>query len=219
MTLIATPAMGRRRFLIGGLVATGGIILPKLLSAQDAGLVPTPRSTAGPFYPEKFPPDVDNDLVLLRGSAARAEGTVTHIMGRVLGLDGRPIPGAQVEIWQCDARGRYIHPGDTGSRPRDTAFQGYGRAEAGADGAYRFRTIRPVPYTGRTPHIHFAVTAPGRRELVTQMYVAGEAQNERDFLYRSLRDARAREAVTVRLEPANGVEAGALAGTFDIVLA
>jgi protocatechuate 3,4-dioxygenase beta subunit len=76
-----------------------------------------------------------------------------------------------------------------------------------------------VPYPGRTPHIHFAVAAPGGRELVTQMYVAGEPGNERDGLYRSLRDARQRAAVTVRLEPANGVEAGALGGAFDLVLA
>jgi protocatechuate 3,4-dioxygenase beta subunit len=162
---------------------------------------------------------MDSDLVVLRGAEARAEGIVTHVMGRVLGLDGRPIPNATVEIWQCDARGRYLHPGDTGGRPRDSAFQGFGRAVSGGDGAYRFRTIRPVPYPGRTPHIHFAVMAPGRRELVTQMYVAGEPLNERDGLYRSIRDPGQRAAVTVRLENANGIESGALAGSFDIVLA
>ena len=181
--------------------------------------MPTPRQTEGPFYPVKFPPDVDGDLVVLRGSAAKAEGVVAHVMGRVLGLDGRPVAGATVEIWQCDARGRYLHPGDTGRQPRDSAFQGFGRAVSGADGAYRFRTVRPVPYPGRTPHIHFAVAASGRREFVTQMYVAGEPLNERDGLYRSIRDPRQRAVVTVRLDQANGVEAGALAGTFDIVLA
>lgn len=218
MVLIATPAMGRRRFLIGGLAASGGLVLPSSARLQT-GLVATPPTTAGPFYPVKFPADVDSDLVVLRGSAARAEGTVAHVMGRVLGLDGKPIAGATVEIWQCDARGRYLHPGDTGGRPRDSAFQGYGRTVSGADGGYRFRTIRPVPYTGRTPHIHFAVQAPGRRELITQMYVAGEPQNEGDFLYRAIRDPRQKAAVTVRLEPAGGIEDGALAGSFDLVLA
>ena len=219
MDLTATPAMGRRRFLVGGLAAAagGGLVLPTGARSQG-GLVATPRQTTGPFYPVKFPPDVDGDLVVLRGSAAKAEGIVTHVMGRVLGLDGRPVPDATVEIWQCDARGRYLHPDDTGG-PRDAAFQGYGRVVSGPDGAYRFRTIRPVPYPGRTPHIHFAVQAPGRRELVTQMYVAGEALNERDGLYRSIRDPRQRVAVTVRLDPANGIEDGALAGTFDLVLA
>jgi protocatechuate 3,4-dioxygenase, beta subunit len=218
MSFVATPQLGRRRFIFTGLATGGALILPPGLRAQ-AGLVPTPAQTTGPFYPVTFPSDVDNDLVVMRGSEARADGTVTHVMGRVLGLDGRPIQGATIEIWQCDARGRYLHPGDTGRQPGDSAFQGFGRAVSDTDGAYRFRTIRPVPYPGRTPHIHFAVAAPGRRELVTQMYVAGEPQNERDGLYRSIRDARQRAAVTVRLDAANGIEAGALAGTFDLVLA
>jgi len=219
MTCGTTPPLGRRRFLLGGVASAGLLTLPGGASVEAADLVPTPRQSAGPFYPTAFPSDADNDLVVLRGAEAKAEGVVTHVMGRVLGRDGRPIPGATVEIWQCDARGRYLHPGDRGAAPRDGAFQGYGRAAAGADGGYRFRTIRPVAYPGRTPHIHFAVTAPDRRELVTQMYVAGEPLNERDGLYRSIRDARGRAAVTVRLEEAGGIEAGALAGTFDIVLA
>jgi protocatechuate 3,4-dioxygenase beta subunit len=218
MPFVATPQLGRRRFIVTGAATTAALVLPGRLLAQS-GLVPTPAQTAGPFYPVAFPSDVDNDLVVKRGSEARAEGTVTHVMGRVLGIDGRPIAGATVEIWQCDARGRYLHPGDSGRQPRDSAFQGYGRAVSDADGAYRFRTVRPVPYPGRTPHIHFAVAAPGKRELVTQMYVAGEPLNERDGLYRSIRDTRQRAAVTVRLDPAGGIEAGALAGTFDLVLA
>jgi protocatechuate 3,4-dioxygenase, beta subunit len=218
MSLVATPPLGRRRFILSAAASTAALVLPGRLVAQTE-LVPTPAQTAGPFYPVSFPSDVDNDLVVKRGSEAKAEGTITHVMGRVVGLDGHPIAGATVEIWQCDARGRYLHPGDSGRQPRDSAFQGFGRTVAGADGAYQFRTVRPVPYPGRTPHIHFAVAAPGRRELVTQMYVAGEPLNERDGLYRSIRDARQRAAVTVRLEPANGVEAGALAGTFDLVLA
>ena len=219
MTCGTTPPLGRRRFLLGGVASAGLLTLPGGASVEAADLVPTPRQSAGPFYPTAFPSDADNDLVVLRGAEAKAEGVVTHVMGRVLARDGRPIPGATVEIWRCDARGRYLHPGDRGAAPRDGAFQGYGRAAAGADGGYRFRTIRPVAYPGRTPHIHFAVTTPDRRELVTQMYVAGEPLNERDGLYRSIRDARGRAAVTVRLEEAGGIELGALAGTFDIVLA
>jgi protocatechuate 3,4-dioxygenase beta subunit len=214
------PASGRREVLLGGLAVASSLVLPATVRAQSAGrLVVTPAQTPGPFYPDQFPPDVDNDLVVLRGSDAWAEGTITHIMGHVLDARGQPVPGAQIEIWQCDARGRYLHRGDRGTRPRDTAFQGYGRATTGADGAYGFRTIRPVAYPGRTPHIHFAVRAPERSALVTQMYVAGEPLNERDELYASLRDPRQRAAVTVRLAEANGIEIGALAGTFDIVLA
>jgi protocatechuate 3,4-dioxygenase beta subunit len=207
--------LGRRRFVFGALAAAGTIVTPSILRAQER--VATPSSTAGPFYPTKMPPDVDNDLVVLRGSQARAAGMVTHISGRVLGTDGRPLANAQVEIWQCDAQGIYLHPGSQGSRPRDSAFQGFGRALSAADGSYSFRTIKPVPYTGRTPHIHFGVNA-GKAELITQMYVAGEPLNARDGLYNSIRDPRQRDAVTVRLEPANGIENGALAGKFDLVL-
>ena len=214
--LIKTPQLGRRRFVFGGLASAGGFMLPPGLRAQALAtrLAPTPPQSPGPYYPTRLPADVDNDLVVLRGSEARAEGDVTHILGRVLSVDGKPIEHAQIEIWQCDVHGRYLHPGSGGLR--DTAFQGFGRAVSGADGSYRFRTIRPVPYAGRTPHIHFAVSIPGRRELVTQMYVAGEPKNERDFLYRNLGDRRG--AVTVQLEAANGIERGALAGQFDIVI-
>jgi len=215
--LVATPEIGRRKLIITGLASATALLLPPGLRAQQP-LVPTPRQTPGPFYPVRFPEDVDNDLVVVRGAQARATGVVTHVMGRVLGTDGTPISGATVEIWQCDAHGRYLHPADTGKRPRDSAFQGYGRITSGADGAYRFRTIRPVAYPGRTPHIHFAVSPPSGRQLITQMYVAGEALNQSDGLYASIHDGRQRAAVTVALTPADGIEPEALAGVFDIVL-
>ena len=215
MTITATPSLGRRRFVFGALAATSTFAMPSGLRAQVR--VATPSSTAGPFYPVKVPDDVDNDLVVVRGAQTKPQGTVTHITGRVLGIDGRPLANAKVEIWQCDAHGIYLHPGSQGSRPRDSAFQGFGRTMTAADGTYSFRTIRPVPYSGRTPHIHFGVAA-GKTELITQMYVAGEPLNARDFLYSSIRDTRQREAVTVRLESANGIENGALAGKFDLVL-
>ncbi len=217
MTRIPTPELGRRRFVASSLAAAGMLLLPRKADAQ-AKRVATPAQTEGPFCPTKFPADIDNDLVQIRGADARAEGIVTHITGRILGRDGKPIANARVEIWQCDQRGNYIHPeGGSGKGARDRAFQGFGSAISNADGMYRFRTIRPVAYPGRTPHIHFSVAA-GRTKLVTQMYVAGEPLNAGDGLYRSLRDAKQREAVTVRLDPANGVEDGALAGEFDLVM-
>lgn len=205
--------LGRRR-IIGGVTAAAGL-LP--LRRAWAVLLPTPAQTSGPFYPEQLPLDSDNDLVRVEGQAAQALGTVTHIGGRVLDRNGRAVAGARVEIWQCDANGRYHHPRDDNPAPLDTGFQGFGKTASAADGSYRFRTIKPVPYPGRTPHIHFAVIAPGAEPLVTQMYVAGEPGNATDFVFNRI-DATARERVLVALSPAAGIESGALKGTFNIVL-
>jgi protocatechuate 3,4-dioxygenase beta subunit len=207
----------RRKVLIG----VGAMLMtpPLVTDAVAADLVVTPGQTEGPYYPTSHPADMDADLVRVKGQAAQAVGQVTHISGRVLDKKGEIVRGAMVEIWQCDAQGIYNHPQDPGLPRRDAAFQGYGRVEVDAGGRYAFRTIRPVAYAGRTPHIHYKVHAPGVGRLTTQMYVAGEPQNARDGVLRSIRDARARESVIVRLERADAVEAGALAGSFDIVLA
>jgi protocatechuate 3,4-dioxygenase beta subunit len=102
---------------------------------------------------------------------------------------------------------------------RDENFQGFGQTVTDAEGGYRFLTIRPVPYPGRTPHIHFAVAAPGQRRFITQMYVAGEPQNERDPVLRDMRDPAARARLIVPLRPMPELGQDALAATFDIVLA
>lgn len=185
--------------------------------AWGATSVVTPRQTEGPFYPRNWSGDVDNDLVRVRGAAAQALGRVAHVMGRVLDIQGKPVADALVEIWQCDANGRYRHPGDTSlfGRARDVGFQGYGRTVVTADGGYRFRTIRPVAYAGRAPHIHVRVKHADREVLTTQLYVAGDPLNERDGLY--TREPN-RSALTAPFLPANGIEDGALAATFDIHL-
>jgi protocatechuate 3,4-dioxygenase beta subunit len=210
--MIGPPAITRRRLMASAASAAAVVAAGRALAA----LAPTPRQTTGPFYPLTKPLDSDADLVTVKGRPGPAQGTVTHVIGRVLDPEGRPVRGAFVEIWQCDAFGAYHHPRDGGGRDPD--FQGYGRTDAGDDGAYRFRTIRPVPYPGRTPHIHFAVTARGFSALTTQMYVAGEPGNDGDFVLRRIVDPEARAAVIVPLQPARDVETGALLGVFDIVL-
>lgn len=205
--------LGRR-----SLIASAGAALigaPAILRADTRAQTPTPAQTEGPFYPVTLPLDRDNDLIAVSGAEARARGTVLHLSGQVMDRARKPMPNARVEIWQCDWQGIYLHPRDRGQNRRDAGFQGFGTATTDSEGRYRFRTIRPVAYAGRTPHIHFKVMA-GNSELTTQMYVAGEAGNGRDFLYRNLGEAAS--LVTVSLEPAAALEAGAVSGRFDIVI-
>ena len=185
-----------RRLLIGAAVALAAPAVWRSALAQGR-LRPTPSQTEGPFYPLQMPADADGDLLVLagrpygRGRAAWLEGTVSD-------TDGRALSGAAVEIWQCDPDGHYHHPGDGGRA--DPGFQGFGRVTVAADGAYRFRTLRPAPYSGRTPHIHLKVRL-GRHELLTtQLYVEGDPGNARDFLWRRL-DEPGRRALTRPYSP------------------
>jgi protocatechuate 3,4-dioxygenase, beta subunit len=208
--------LNRRVLLTGSAATAGSLLLPS--RSASAELVPTPSQTEGPFYPVEFPSDMDNDLVRIGDQAAQALGQVTYISGRVVTARGQAVRGATIEIWQCDANGIYRHPRAGGQGRIDHAFQGYGRTQVDEQGAYVFRTIKPVPYPGRTPHIHFAVHVPGQGRLVTQMYIEGEPQNARDGLLNSIKDARARGSVIVSLAPGQNPDPGALYGRFDIVL-
>jgi protocatechuate 3,4-dioxygenase beta subunit len=205
----------RRRVLLAATAAAGLGALP----AGATSLLPTPRQGTGPFYPPTLPLDADNDLVAIAGRPERAAGTILHLWGRVLGPDGRSVRGARIEIWQCDALGVYHHPRDRRG-PADPNFQGFGTTAVTEDGAYRFRTIEPVPYPGRTPHVHFRILGPGFEPLVTQMYVADHPLNAQDGLYRRLGERAA--LVTVRLAPTPELEpqakSGAKRAVFDIVL-
>jgi protocatechuate 3,4-dioxygenase beta subunit len=198
----------RRRVIVAGagLVATIG--LPTI--AADRGL---PQMTDGPFYPplayRARSLDWDADLTTVRGRdpdgqpLPRARGEHLDLHGAVIDADGRPVDRAEVEIWQCDAFGSYRHPRGAGERI-DAGFQGFGSTRTDARGIYRFRTIRPVPYPGRTPHIHVKLRHPAFGEVTSQLFVAGEPRNGADFLYRSLDDSQ-RSEVELRLQrPAPG---------------
>jgi protocatechuate 3,4-dioxygenase beta subunit len=163
------------------------------LAQTAARLQATPAQTEGPFYPVALPDDTDFDL-LRNGALRYPKGQPAWVEGTVSDLQGRPMAGAYVEIWQCDEAGHYHHPGDRGRA--DPAFQGFGRVTTDARGAWRFRTIRPAPYSGRTPHIHFKVKQGLRELLTTQLYVEGDARNAGDGLWRSLSpEERARVTV------------------------
>jgi protocatechuate 3,4-dioxygenase beta subunit len=122
-------------------------------------LAATPTQSRRPFYPTEFPVDTDNDLLKIGESAGLAQGRAVSIAGTNVDRAGRSPREAFVEIWQCDAQGRYRNPWDRHSIPFDAAFQDYGYYRVGADGNYWFRTIKPVRYPGRAPHIHFLIRA------------------------------------------------------------
>jgi protocatechuate 3,4-dioxygenase beta subunit len=207
----------RRRVLAGSLSAFGLMAMAPLARSYAAALIATPAQTRGPFYPVQIPLDSDNDLVVIEGGSGIAEGEISNVVGRVLDERGRPIGGVRVEIWQCDVHGRYHHPGDRRNVPLDSNFQGYGQFTTSADGGYRFRTIKPVPYPGRAPHIHFTVRGPGIEPLTTQMYVAGAPENNGDWILNSIRDAQARENLIVPFKPSTDTP-GEFLAKFDIVL-
>ena len=207
----------RRAFLrTFGLVGASMAGLPQALAEQ---LALTPPQTEGPFYPDKLPLDTDNDLLRINEAEKLAVGDITYLSGRVLNPAGDPIRDAVVEIWQCDSTGVYLHSGTGGDKAkRDAGFQGFGRHATGADGSYLFRTIKPVPYPGRTPHIHVAVKLKGTSRWTTQCYIKGHPQNEEDFIWKGLGEPSVRDLVTVDFAPLKGAKAGELAATFNIVL-
>jgi protocatechuate 3,4-dioxygenase beta subunit len=203
---------GRRQFLRGA----AGLAAAAAVPAWAATDLLTPRQTAGPFYPPEVPLDDDNDLVHVRGQTAVAKGEISDLGGRLLDQEGRPLKGMRIEIWQCDANGRYRHPRDPGRAAIDPGFQGLGPSVTVAQGRYRFLTIKPVPYPGRTPHIHVAVFPEGAEPFVTQLYVAGEPRNADDFLYRRI-PVEQRRLVTAEFVPGE-VPGPALMARWDIVL-
>lgn len=180
---------GRRRF-----VARLGAAVGALVAGPASAASVTPRATEGPYYPQpsmRFA-DVDNDLVKVAGMVQQAGGEIVVLAGTLTSEAGQPKADHRIEIWQCDVNGKYMHPGDRNTVPQDMGFQGFGHDITDAQGRYRFRTIKPVSYPGRTPHIHVKVFEPDGREVLTsQFYLAGHPENRRDRIFNALSPAQA----------------------------
>jgi len=206
---------GRRRTL--RLLALSSLFAGRA-GAYAEELLRTPRVTEGPFFPDKLPLDTDNDLLVITNASDPADGEVTWLSGRILDATGAAVRNALVEIWQVDAHGAYLHSRTGNAEKRDKRFQGYGRFVTGPDGRYGFRTIKPVPYPGRTPHIHLKVSRGGERLLTTQCFVKGHPQNDRDGIFRRIGDAAQRESLLADFQPLEGSRIGELTARFDVVL-
>lgn len=205
-----------RRLFLGAMGVS--LFTTRGLFAEE--LVRTPAQTEGPFYPNRLPLDTDNDLLIVNEHITPAVGEVTHLTGKILDAKGNPVRNALVEIWQCDAKGVYLHTGDSDKKKdqQDKNFQGFGRFLTGSSGEYYFRTIKPVPYPGRTPHIHFKIKRAGKELLTTQCYIKGHPGNEKDGIWRSVKDEKQRDAITVPFEAIKESKIGEFAAKFDVVL-
>lgn len=210
-----THNSSRRSFLRASAFSLSLLTVPGLFAEE---LVRTPEQTEGPFYPDKLPLDTDNDLLVINDGITPAVGEITWLSGKILNARGEPVRNALVEIWQVDNNGAYLHSGTSNREKRDKNFQGFGRFLTGSSGEYLFRTIKPVPYPGRTPHIHFAVKTKGREKFTTQCYIKGEPGNQKDGIWKSITDARQRESITVPFEKIPNSRMNELAAKFNVVL-
>lgn len=203
------PNAARRSLALAGAAALAGVAWPALASSRRS----IATMTDGPFYPprawrEQWADwDADLSRVQRDGRVMQAQGEALGLELRLIDVNGRIVDGAEVEIWQCDALAAYRHPRvQQVAGSYDEGFQGFGASRSGPDGQTRFRTIRPVPYPGRTPHVHIKLRHASFGELTSQLFIAGETGNTRDFLWRALAPAD-REALEMKLQPA-AAEAG-----------
>ncbi len=201
-----------RRAMLGSGAAMGA----SLASGVHADEV-TPAQPEGPFYPTLMQADRDADLTRVDGQSGIALGEIVDVSGIVTDLDGVPIEGAIVDIWQANAAGRYVHERDPNPAPLDPNFQGWAVMTTDAEGRYGFRTVRPGAYPAggswmRPPHIHYRVSKRGFHELTTQMYFAGETLNTGDRLLAPLSPEEQARLIAERAAPDAPYQ-------FDITLA
>jgi protocatechuate 3,4-dioxygenase beta subunit len=198
-----------------------------ILRAPSRPLVPlahTLTELTGPVFGDSAVRPGDADLTRQHDGEPLGERIIVH--GRVLDGAGRPVPNTLVEVWQANAAGRYHHDGDNHPAPLDPNFSGAGRILTGADGTYRFLTIKPGAYPWRNSanawrpaHLHFSLF--GRafvQRLVTQMYFPGDPLLEYDAIFHSVRDPAARNRMVSSFDLDTTEPEWALAYRFDIVL-
>jgi protocatechuate 3,4-dioxygenase beta subunit len=179
---------------------------------------------AAPVYGWWDVTTADSDLT--RQHDAEPQGERIVVAGRLLDEDARPIAGALIEVWQANAAGRYRHARDNHPAPLDPHFTGAGRAITGADGGYRFTTIKPGAYPWRNhenawrpAHIHFSIFGQNfRTRLVTQMYFPGDPLCAHDPMYQSIRDERGQQRLVSRFDLALTQPEWALGYAFDLVV-
>ena len=199
--------------------AIGAAAIASASAAKSSALVATSSQDLGPFYPIVRPSDHDADLTRVKGRSGTATGQPINVLGRVVDLKGNPIRGAGVELWQCNAAGRYAHPGDSANPAAlDPNFQGYARLATDRDGQFKIRSVKPkdygTPIGRRTPHIHFSIDGHAER-LVTQMYFPNEPLNDIDFL---LKNADPRQSVIAEAVDRLSGDPQALAFRWTVVL-
>ncbi len=176
-----------------------------------------------PFSPRLLLPN-DTDLSAQGEAAPLGEKIV--VTGRVLDQDGQPVRNALLEVWQCNAAGRYRHKRDQHHAPLDPNFNGWGKMLTDGDGRYRFITIKPGPYpwgnhdkAWRPAHIHFSLFGNVyAQRLVTQMYFPGDPLFAYDPIFQSIPDLAARQRLIARYSLEHTVGDQMLGYAFDIVL-
>jgi protocatechuate 3,4-dioxygenase beta subunit len=213
MDIISRPS---RRVFLSTLALGGAAFTARGAFAEE--LERTPRIQEGPYYPTKLPLDTDNDLLVINDGITPAVGEVTHLSGRVLSTSGEPLRNVLVEIWQCDGKGVYLAQAEDEAVRRDANFQGFGRFMTSSTGEYYFRTIKPVPYPGRTPHIHVKIKKGGRELLTTQFFINGHPQNRTDGIFQDVGGPLERELVLVDFKPMKDSRIGELMARMDVVL-
>src|SRR5262249_9569159 len=175
-----------RRGCVGAL-ALGATALQARGGFADE-LTRTPTTNEGPFFPTNLPLDTDNDLLIINDAITPAVGEVTHLGGKLLDAKGDPIRNAVIEIWQCDRDGTYLKQYTRDGEKFDTNFQGYGRFLTSSTGEHYFRTMKPVPYTGRpAAHIHARIWKGEKKLLTTECFIKGYECNERDGQFKQIR--------------------------------